>query len=114
MPTAPATFKPPQIQGAKEFGYEQGRRATDASLAEADQLYTSGRWRKFRAWMLSREPLCRPSVAEGRTTLATQLDHIVPLREKPEDAFKEEGVQPICTACHALKSQAERRARRQG
>lgn len=60
-----------------------------------------------------RQPLCVLCLEHGRTTAATQRDHIIPLEEGgPDDESNEQG---LCDECHEGKSLAERlRARRRG
>ena len=61
---------------------------------------------------------CEPCLEAGRSTQATELDHIVPLsvvaRANDFDAFKralwdEAGCRPICRPCHRAKSDTERK-----
>jgi 5-methylcytosine-specific restriction enzyme A len=70
------------------------------------------RWRKLRAMVLSREPLCRDPYGthqtQARVEVAQELDHIVGVLVKPDLAFDPSNLQPLCRACHARKSQAER------
>lgn len=93
------------------------RRAADAEYNRARRdpaaaaVYRSARWSAVRAQVLRDEPLCRACAAAGRTELATQVDHIVPVRVRPDLAFDRTNLQPICSVCHAAKSQAERRAK---
>jgi 5-methylcytosine-specific restriction protein A len=90
MPWAPKkltrpTPSPPEMRGtANERGYD------------AD-------WQRLRLAVLSREPFCRRCAAEGRTTGATLVDHIVPIRAggaRLDDA----NLQPLCVLCHAIKT----------
>ena len=62
-----------------------------------------------RARMLDAEPLCRICVAEGRTTAAVELDHIVPLHLGGDDI--EDNLQPICDEHHKDKTAGEARGR---
>lgn len=67
----------------------------------------------LRADLFKREPLCRMCAAEGRVTLATIRDHIIPLAEGGRDV--PENVQPICAEHHTVKSQDEaNRGKRRG
>lgn len=58
-----------------------------------------------RARVFDREPLCVTCQAVGRVTLATILDHVIPLAEGGPDT--EANTQPLCRPCHDAKSQAE-------
>ena len=59
----------------------------------------------MRAALFTRSPLCIECEAHGRTTLATQRDHITPLAEGGMD--DDDNTQALCAACHEVKSKAE-------
>lgn len=61
---------------------------------------------RLRAELFERQPLCADCRRNGRVTLATERDHIVPLEEGGEDV--ESNVQGLCADCHDAKSKAER------
>jgi 5-methylcytosine-specific restriction protein A len=52
-----------------------------------------------------REPLCRTCKAAGRVTLATEVDHIIPLFKGGPDT--EDNLQPLCFECHKIKTATE-------
>ena len=57
---------------------------------------------RIRAEHFAKHPLCVACEAEGRTTPATQLDHIVPLfRGGRDDDTNRQG---LCSECHAAKT----------
>lgn len=85
-------------------------RADTPEQREADRRRSSARWQRLRRIVLTREPTCRLCRAEGRTELATQVDHIEPIQRRPELAFVEANLQPLCRACHDAKSARERRS----
>jgi 5-methylcytosine-specific restriction protein A len=60
---------------------------------------------KLRKALFQREPLCRVCKAEGRVTLATIRDHIVPLAEGGTD--DDTNIQPLCRAHSDVKTQRE-------
>jgi 5-methylcytosine-specific restriction protein A len=66
---------------------------------------TGRRLQRMRQALFQREPLCRECAKHGRTRLATQRDHEIPLAEGGAD--DETNEQPLCDECHASKSQAE-------
>jgi 5-methylcytosine-specific restriction protein A len=84
---------------------EYNRARRDDAVAA---VHGSARWQAVRAQVLRDEPLCRACAAAGRTELATQVDHIVPVRVRPDLAYERTNLQPLCTVCHAAKSTAER------
>lgn len=89
-------------------------RSDDETQAAVDRLRNCAQWRDVRRMVLAREPLCRDCLMRGLTTAATQVDHVLGLVEHPELAYDLDNLAPICDACHARKTGAERarRARR--
>jgi 5-methylcytosine-specific restriction protein A len=68
-------------------------------------------WMRRRARWFSDHPLCVQCEREGRTTLAHELDHIVPLWAGGGDS--DANLQGLCAECHRTKTarEAEHRAR---
>lgn len=62
-------------------------------------------WARIRAYVLSHEPLCRMCKAEGRTTEATEVDHVRPLVMGGSNDW--DNLQPLCHEHHAEKSARE-------
>src|SRR5262245_59742447 len=91
---------------AADAEYNRARR-TDPDRGVEDAVVSSARWKALRAAVLRYEPLCRACVAAGRTELATQVDHVVAVRTRPDLAYDRANLQPLCGACHGLKTAAE-------
>lgn len=74
------------------------------------------RWRRLRAMVLSHQPLCADPyfthAKAGQIVPATEVDHRQGVWERPDLVWDESNLQGLCTACHARKSTAERRASR--
>ena len=51
------------------------------------------------------EPLCRMCKAQGRTTIATEIDHIVALTNDGTD--DDVNTQPLCRPCHEAKTRED-------
>jgi 5-methylcytosine-specific restriction protein A len=64
---------------------------------------------EIRARILRREPRCRICLDAGRLSVATEVDHVVPLEEEGSD--EDQNLQGLCHDCHAEKTAAEQRAR---
>ena len=93
---------------------------TEAGLAAAQQrkipseqaVYKSRRWAQLRARVLRQQPWCadplgwHAAVQELRP--AVQVDHIVPLRQRPELAYVRSNLQGLCHQCHAKKTHGQR------
>jgi 5-methylcytosine-specific restriction protein A len=64
------------------------------------------RLQRIRAQYFASHPLCVMCEAEGRTTLATQLDHIVALTNGGKDFDQDDGEnrQGLCDECHEIKT----------
>jgi len=64
-------------------------------------------WRKLRAYVLRREPLCRFCSERGRTTPATVVDHIVPISQAPELRLEPSNLRALCESCHNARTARE-------
>ena len=93
---------------AADAEYNRARR-DDPDRGVEDAVVSSARWKALRARLLRDEPVCRACAAAGRTELATQVDHVVPVRVRPDLAYDLSNCAPLCTVCHAAKSASERR-----
>jgi 5-methylcytosine-specific restriction endonuclease McrA len=62
-----------------------------------------GNWRKL---ILSAEPLCRHCAKQGKTTVATEVDHIKPLESGGD--YSVDNAQPLCHDCHVKKTAKDR------
>jgi 5-methylcytosine-specific restriction protein A len=70
------------------------------------------RWReKVRTPWLRAHPLCVQCEAEGRVTLANEVDHIIPHRGDAELMWNENNLQSLCRTHHATKTAREMWAR---
>jgi 5-methylcytosine-specific restriction protein A len=73
----------------------------------------TARWRKLRAMVLARHPLCADPygvhAATGVLPLTEDVDHIQGVWAAPERVFDVENLQGLCRMCHARKSGSERR-----
>ena len=69
--------------------------------------YSTQRWQRLRIAHLSAEPCCRYCASMGRTTPATLVDHVVPVRKNRDMAFDQGNLQSLCAPCHSGPKQAE-------
>jgi 5-methylcytosine-specific restriction protein A len=75
-------------------------------VSQWSHLYNSRAWRKRRAELLRREPLCRYCLRVGRTTEATVADHVEPHKGDPIKFLGP--IQPLCKTCHdSVKAKEE-------
>jgi 5-methylcytosine-specific restriction protein A len=66
------------------------------------------RLQRERKMLFEDQPLCVECRKQGRVTVATQRDHIIPLSQGGLDV--PENTQPLCQACHDEKSRRESRS----
>lgn len=77
-----------------------------AKDADYVALMNSTRWRRLRAYVLSRRPLCDSCLAVGRITGATEVHHVIPVEtgltrsDKEALAYDAHNLRPLCHACH--------------
>jgi len=67
-------------------------------MSQHQKMYNNSRWRKRRAELLRKEPLCRYCRAKGLAVEATVADHVTP--HKGDPVLFEGRLQPLCKACH--------------
>lgn len=61
----------------------------------------------MRAVKLRHNPLCEECLRHGRITLATLVDHIVPIK-KGGACLDMDNLQSMCDSCHNRKTAKER------
>lgn len=104
MPTAPKQFR--MQPKPKESQW-------DSHSKENRSLYNDPRWRGttktigLRKLRLREDPLCVRCKDEGRITVATHVDHIVPHLSDPEKFFNFDNTQSLCESCHNRKTAKE-------
>ncbi len=71
-----------------------------------DGFYSCAPWRRVRALKLAESPLCEDPFRRhpGAFVLATDVDHRIPRRERPDLALAKDNLQPLCHACHSAKT----------
>ena len=77
------------------------------------RLYDKRTWRRRSRQFLAAHPLCRMCEQQGRVTLATVVDHIVPHRGD-EELFWDEANnwQGLCATDHSAAKQAQEKSGR--
>lgn len=69
-------------------------------------LINSMRWRRLRAAILAKEPICQRCKSDGRLTLASEVHHVIPVESTPDFeekrrlAYDPLNLMPLCHACH--------------
>lgn len=98
MPTRPPQHRAAGWRPYKETSHQVRQRQIRRTLRTNSTL-----WRRIRAVVLAREPLCRCCAAAGRIKAATEVDHI-----DGDDANNDDSnLQPLCRPCHSAKTARE-------
>lgn len=64
-------------------------------------------WRKLRLIVLSEEPLCQICLKRGIVKPSEQVDHIIPLEERPDLRLVRSNLQGVCAKCNREKARAQ-------
>jgi 5-methylcytosine-specific restriction enzyme A len=108
MPIAPG-----RVCGCGRIVAAGARCATCAAIRDVRRGTSAGRgydarWRRLRAWHLTRRPLCAWCERAGRVTRATLVDHLVPITGSGDPRrLDPTNLQSLCRDCHARKTWAD-------
>ena len=69
-------------------------------------FYVSTGWVKIRTAYINEYPLCRVCELKGSVTLATEVDHITPIRIDMNLSLEWDNLQSLCHRCHSKKTAA--------
>lgn len=87
---------------------EQDRKAAyDSTRPSAAARGYGSRWQKARLGFLKKHPICCHCEAEGITTPATVVDHIVPHQGDKALFWDRSNWQPLCKRHHDIKTATE-------
>lgn len=100
MPSAAPKHRPMRAMAKRYVPAEQVRGTS------AQRGYGS-RWQKARRTYLDRNPLCVHCTAEGKTVVATVVDHIIPHKNDQALFWDTANWQALCKACHDRKTATE-------
>lgn len=96
MPTKPPNFRPAR------------KRKPDKHRATSSQRGYNQRWRRARKRFLAEHPLCCQCLANGRSVVATDVDHIQAVAGPLDPLFWDSSNwQALCHGCHSRKTVAE-------
>jgi 5-methylcytosine-specific restriction protein A len=97
MPKRPKSYRPNTGTG-KKYTPPHMKRPTSVQRGQ-DRA-----WRKLSASHLASSPLCVLCEERGRTTAATQVDHII--AHKGDDSLRLDGdnLRSLCQSCHSRKT----------
>lgn len=76
----------------------------DTKSRQTWRIYKDRRWEPLRQEVLFEQPMCAGERCPQRSVV---VDHIVPVRDRPELAFTRSNLQGLCVSCHNRKTAAE-------
>jgi 5-methylcytosine-specific restriction endonuclease McrA len=94
------------------------RKAVIPGVVRTARVYDTAAWDRLRKLKLANDPFCQIQThcAERPLlrTLAAEVDHIVPVSERPELRFVYTNLQSACKSCHSAKTRTEQQRRGRG
>ena len=87
------------VKGRCESCSSAKRTSNDGYRPNSHERYGSA-WNKVAANYRAKHPLCQPCMADGRTTAAKDVHHIVKVSDRPELVYDEDNLLSVCRACH--------------
>lgn len=106
-PGQPMPWKPKSHRPAGARSERERKRDYDRYRGSSSARGYNSVWRKIRNAKMKEQPLCEPCQVIGRTTLATEVDHITPHRGDWALFFSPKNLQSICKPCHSRKTATE-------
>lgn len=88
------------------------RAARSTEVAEYPRAKTAargygGKWQRERLVFLREHPLCVMCQEQGRVTVATVVDHIIPHKGDPKLMWDRSNWQPLCATHHNRDKQSQ-------
>lgn len=103
MPSRPRKHNP---HGAKAKRHQS---PASAAQAAARRIRNSGQWQRTRARVMREQPVCWLCEQRGDTTEAEMVHHIRAVSERPDMAFDDTNLVPLCNGCHRRVEAAQQR-----
>ena len=91
------------------------KQQSNSELATAQTVRNSARWQTVRDVIRAKHPVCCDPFnrhSNESPQLTTQIHHIEPIGKRPELAFEDSNLAPLCDSCHASSEALERRGKR--
>lgn len=112
MPKKPKHYcREPKCPNMAESGESycldhQKQKNRDYSKTRGPSPYNNRAWMVYRVWYLKRHRLCIECKKEGKTVVATEVDHIISL-SKGGDFWDESNHKALCKSHHSSKTAKE-------
>ena len=100
MPKAPSTFVAPWAPRRTEAERNKDHDKERRKRHPWRNWYKLVAWKRIRAQRLAADPLCVMCLAEGMTTAAAVVDHVVPHKGNRELFFSYANTQSLCKRHH--------------
>lgn len=106
---------PELVETGRCAQHQAARYREQSTTPEAQQprLYDTHAWKRARAAQLRAHPWCQIQMhcATGSITdrIATEVDHIISVRERPDLRLDYRNLQSACKPCHSAKTLSEMR-----
>lgn len=78
---------------------------------KTEPFYGTARWKKFRKWYLSNNPMCETCLTNNKFVPAQMVDHIIELKDGG-NPLDQKNTQALCWSCHAKKTARVRSGRK--
>lgn len=100
-----------ELQRESKVNYDSLRYERDSKYRG---FYNKKEWKHARrSSMLRHDWLCRECLRNGLYTKADVVDHIVELRDDWDKRLDQSNLQPLCNACHNVKTIREKNKRKE-
>ena len=94
----------PPVHHPQHGSPAQIRQRYERDRGTSDQRGYDRAWRRFRLGVLQTAPLCADCHKRGNLTAATEVHHIVKLRDRPDLKLDPANVMPLCRPCHSSRT----------
>ena len=76
-----------------------------------ENIYSTSSWKRIRLKQLSTSPLCQRCEFYSLTTIADDVDHVIPHRGDLNLFRDAKNLQSLCHRCHSWKTNQERKGK---
>lgn len=83
-----------------------GEKARDERRGKTAERGYDARWRRLRELKLRTDPVCQIQT-HCSDALANEVDHRIPIAERPDLRLVWENLQSACKSCHSAKTKRE-------
>lgn len=99
--------RPCPVPGCAAKSERGGRCAKHSHRPDRLRVYDSSAWKRLRSIQLADQPFCEDCLEDGRTTAATDVDHVERVRDRPDLALDSSNLRSLCKPCHSRKTARE-------